>query len=512
MKSISSFHKIVTSVLAGVVVTVFLGVAHVISVHAITVNTSQLNLGTDCSISQSASFTGMLPVPIDTYNIYVRLPSRGQTTTVQVFGEQNDGLDQCSSIGSVEASGDSWTLVGTWKQTDNQADQTIFDLATNGLSNELDANRPSIMLISKTNPTCVPTTDCDVTVNGEVGAVQPIGTLPNEDSLHIVRPIDPTTDKIVSVTYYVDNEPVYTTPTLQPFDLRYVTDQDQSLSRVILYQSSQRVVLSESVPDTFQDNFWNFLFRIFQSNPKVILTILIVIGASILGAIGLGIIHTIQKRRIWRLDHGFLTENYGLITDADRQKAFLREHKLSIIKRCVQGFFGVAGLIVAILLINTYIIQLYKVDGHSMESTYHNGSEQLINIVPVTLAHFAGHDYTPARGQVVIIRQVFGITDDIQSADKEDQYLIKRVIGLPGDRVVVQAGVITIYNAQNPNGFNPDAGSSWQKTGHADPNGPDVDVTLAKDEIFICGDNRPESIDSRFNGPILTKQIIGLVI
>jgi len=496
-------------VLAGMTIIVLLGLLHVSSANAITVNTSQLNLGTDCNIIQTASFTGELSVPQDTYNVYARLPSRGQTTTVQVYGEE-DGSDKCQSIGSITANGDAWTLVGTWSQPDSDF-QTIFDLASNGLSNELDANRPSIMLVSKTSPTCVPTTDCDVMVNGEVGAVQPIGTLPNEDSLHIVRPIDPSTDKIVSVTYYVDDEPVYTTPTLQPFDLRYVTDQDQSLSRVILYQSSQRVVLTESVPDTFQDNFWNFLFRIFESNPKIILTILVVIGTSILGAIALGIIHTIQKRRIWRLDHGFLTENYGLITDADRRKAFLREHKLSIIKRCVQGF-GVAGLIVAILLINTYIIQLYKVDGHSMESTYHNGSEQLINIVPVTLAHLAGHDYTPTRGQVVIIRQVFGITDDIQSVDKENQYLIKRVIGLPGDRVVVHSGIITIYNAQYPNGFNPDAGSSWQKTGHADPNGPDVDVTLAKDEIFICGDNRPESIDSRFNGPILTKQIIGLVI
>jgi signal peptidase I len=168
-------------------------------------------------------------------------------------------------------------------------------------------------------------------------------------------------------------------------------------------------------------------------------------------------------------------------------------------------------IITGIILVNTYVLTLYKVDGHSMESTYHNGSEQVINKIPVTLAHLAGHDYTPSRGQVVIIRQVFGITDDVQAVDKENQYLIKRVIGLPGERVVVHNGIITIYNAQYPNGFNPDAGSSWSKTGHADTGGPDVDVTLAKNEIFICGDNRPESIDSRFNGPILTKQIIGIV-
>lgn len=496
--------------IVGLALVVFIGLGVHSQANAITVDSSQLNLDTTCNTGSDASFTGLLPVPLDTYNVYARLPTSGQSAVVAVFGQVRDDSSSCMPIGTTQASGDKWSLVGTWNaKTDNT--DTVFQLSSPTLNSTLGANRPSVMLISKTHPTCQPTTECTVTIAGEQGFVRPIGTLPNQDSLHIVRPIDPSQDSISKVTYYVDGEPAYTTRTLLPFDLRYVTVSNQSLARVIDYSSSQRIVLNESVPDGFNDNFFNFLFRLYQSNPRLILAVAGIVGLAIIGAIVLAVIRKIHRHHEWQLDHGFAQQNIGIVTDADRRKAFSRDRQWMIIRTVIWIVIGLAFIMTLVVTVNTFIVKLYKVDGHSMESTYHDTTEQVINVVPVTLAHIAGRDYTPDRGQVVIVRQVFGVTDDVQAADKENQYLIKRVIGLPGERVVVKNNTITIYNTEHPDGFNPDTGSTWEKTMHVDTDAENVDVTLAKDEIFICGDNRPESIDSRFNGPILTKQIIGIV-
>lgn len=478
--------------------------------NAITVDSRFLNLDTNCPIGNDSSFTGMLSIQPDTYAVYARLPTSGQTADVRAFAQSSQDGAKCAQIGAVKATGDKWSLVGTLKATAVDT-QTILQLASKTLNSTLGANRPSIMLVSQTHPTCVPTTECFVTIDGQQGYVRPIGTLPNEDSLHIVIPLEPSQDTIKDVTYYVDKEPAYTTKTLEPFDMRYVTYPNQVLARVIEYQSGQRIVLNQTIPADFTDNFWNFLFRLTQTNPTAFVIIGSIIGVLIAGRISLVIIRSIERRRIWRLDHGLEVEQVQIVTDADRRRAFMREHQEILIKRIVLGVVGVVGIVTLVIATNSFVTQLYKVDGHSMESTYMNGSQLFINKLPITWAHIAGHDYAPSRGQVVIVRQIFGITDDVQSADKTNDYLIKRVIGLPGERVVVHNGVITITNPDNPNGFNPDLTGKWRSTMHADTEEGDVDVTLGKDEIFICGDNRPESIDSRFNGPILTKQIVGLV-
>jgi signal peptidase I len=95
------------------------------------------------------------------------------------------------------------------------------------------------------------------------------------------------------------------------------------------------------------------------------------------------------------------------------------------------------------------------------------------------------------------------------SADKEKQ-LIKRVIGLPGDRVVVKDNGVTIYNAQNPNGFNPDEQFEEGKTIKITPT--PVDMTVPAGEVFLMGDNRSNSLDSRNFGPIPAEDIVGKLV
>ncbi|MGH7156497.1 MAG: signal peptidase I [Candidatus Saccharimonadales bacterium] len=163
----------------------------------------------------------------------------------------------------------------------------------------------------------------------------------------------------------------------------------------------------------------------------------------------------------------------------------------------------VSAFLIAILL-NTFVIQSYQVDGQSMEPTLQNDDRLIVNKVPRTIARIDGHQYVPKRGDIIIFNQV-GLPGFVGQ-----KQLIKRVIGLPGERVVVAAGKITIYNNNNPNGFNPDTTGDYRIT--APTTIGNVDVTLQKDELFVCGDNRGNSEDSRYFGPINTNAIVAKLV
>ena len=89
----------------------------------------------------------------------------------------------------------------------------------------------------------------------------------------------------------------------------------------------------------------------------------------------------------------------------------------------------------------------------------------------------------------------------------EHKYLIKRVIGLPDERVIIHNRRISIMNAEHPNGFplNEDEYNPYLLRDE------EVDVQLTADEYYVLGDNRPLSFDSEIFGPIKEKNITGRV-
>lgn len=166
--------------------------------------------------------------------------------------------------------------------------------------------------------------------------------------------------------------------------------------------------------------------------------------------------------------------------------------------------------LIAVLLI-AFVFQSYQVDGPSMEETLHNGDRLIVWKLPRTVARVTGNAYVPNRGDIIILNES-GLSS--YNGGSDTKQLVKRVIGLPGDHIVIKNNEITIYNAENPDGFKPDATLPYGANGAIPPTPGNeyVDVTLSKNQLFVCGDNRPNSLDSRTFGPISTDQVVGKLV
>ncbi|MFZ3043898.1 MAG: signal peptidase I [Minisyncoccia bacterium] len=158
-------------------------------------------------------------------------------------------------------------------------------------------------------------------------------------------------------------------------------------------------------------------------------------------------------------------------------------------KGLLKDLFTLVLLIVVVVIpIRLFIISPFVVDGESMHPTFENLDYLVIDEF---LYRFA----SPARGDVIVFRY----------PNDPSIFYIKRIIGLPGETVSINRGVVSILSADG------------QKTPLDEPYIVNEDATYTKDvslnpgEYFVMGDNRPNSSDSRVWGPLPRKDIIGRV-
>ncbi len=150
-----------------------------------------------------------------------------------------------------------------------------------------------------------------------------------------------------------------------------------------------------------------------------------------------------------------------------------------------------------------FIVRAYEVDGSSMETTLQNGDRLLVWKAGKSWANLRNQDYSLSRWDII----VFDRPENDLGLNEEVGHLIKRVIGLPGERVVVSDGSVTVYNDQNPDGFSPDEGQDYAKS--FDYTNGNSDVIVGDGEVFVLGDNRSNSTDSRIFGAIESSSITG---
>jgi signal peptidase I len=180
-----------------------------------------------------------------------------------------------------------------------------------------------------------------------------------------------------------------------------------------------------------------------------------------------------------------------------------------------EGWNNVLSTVIVLLLapvialfLTAFVFQSYQVDGPSMETTLSNNDRLIVWKVPKTWARLTGNVYIPNRGDVIIFTNT-ALANYGQDPSKQ---LIKRVIGLPGERVTISNGIVTIYNDEHPDGFQPDDTLPYGKMANIPETPGDVDTVVPNNEVFVLGDNRPNSLDSSEFLSVDAHAIIGKLV
>ena len=154
-------------------------------------------------------------------------------------------------------------------------------------------------------------------------------------------------------------------------------------------------------------------------------------------------------------------------------------------------------LVVAVDLVfgfvRPFVVEPMRVPSASMAPTLQPGDRVLTNKFVYDFAN-------PAKGDLVVFESV---------DERKDEEIVKRVVGLPGDEISVQQGVLLV-NDEQP--YEPYLATQEESPAHETPGvssfGPTV---VPRDHVFVMGDNRTNSYDSRFFGPVPEENLVGEV-
>jgi signal peptidase I len=141
----------------------------------------------------------------------------------------------------------------------------------------------------------------------------------------------------------------------------------------------------------------------------------------------------------------------------------------------------IAPALIIAVVINLFLAQSTVVLGQSMESNLHSNQRIMIEKISYRL-------HQPQRGDIVVI--------DVP--ESSDIPLIKRVIGLPGERVEVRDGTVYIDGTPLQEPYLTEGA-----------HGTMASLIVPAFQVFVMGDNRDASNDSRYFGPVPMEQIVG---
>ncbi len=143
---------------------------------------------------------------------------------------------------------------------------------------------------------------------------------------------------------------------------------------------------------------------------------------------------------------------------------------------------GIAALILTVLY---FVLWPFEVEGKSMEKTFFTNDRIVISRIAPAVTGIK-------HGDVIVC--------DMQEGSRQLK-VIKRIVGLPGDHVEINDGIVYINGEALDEPYTENTPTKGQS-----------DITLNENEYFVLGDNRDDSYDSRDIGSINKKALIGKVI
>lgn len=145
---------------------------------------------------------------------------------------------------------------------------------------------------------------------------------------------------------------------------------------------------------------------------------------------------------------------------------------------------------IIVVPVRLFVAQPFIVQGASMIPTFHNADYLIVDELNYEVRE-------PKRGDVVIFRY----------PHDPSKFYIKRIIGLPSEKIRIENNKVIIARGDNPSGTK--ILDEKYLSGSALNFNGDLSASLAANEYFVMGDNRGQSSDSRSWGPLNRKFIVG---
>ena len=145
-------------------------------------------------------------------------------------------------------------------------------------------------------------------------------------------------------------------------------------------------------------------------------------------------------------------------------------------KKFLKEYVPYLVVIILVILVKKFVVSPIKVNGESMMNTLHDGDIMILNIIGYRMDDLKRFD-------IVVV-------------NTKREYIIKRVIGLPGETIEYRDNQLYVNGKK-------------VKDSYASQETEDFKVTVKKGHYFVLGDNRTNSLDSRYFGMFSKKDILG---
>ena len=140
-------------------------------------------------------------------------------------------------------------------------------------------------------------------------------------------------------------------------------------------------------------------------------------------------------------------------------------------------------------LISQFLLQSVKVVGRSMVPTLSDSQQYLLN-------RWVYYVHSPRHADIVVLRD-----------PTDNGFSVKRIVATPGESICLKDGNVYVNGCKLNEPYLVPGTPTFR-----DPNSRDQLILCGKDQFFLLGDNRQNSIDSRTYGPVPRKNILGPIV